>query len=551
MGGPSGWPALISLLLVVAIPFFCSAISIDEARTQLLMREKMLQLGGQLVLTEQEELANERLMALKKAEVVQAMKIQNFPPSIHFFQAKNLIEKSEVFSILKKMPKGAALHVHDFGILSMNWLVKNVTYRPHCHFCITPKGALKFKFAYPTPPTPMPAECSEWVLLEKYRKEMQNVTEFDYGLLRNFTLMTENPEVDYANQNIVWSKFQSIFFTISGLVHYAPVFRDYIFQALEEFYQDNVLYLELRAMLLPVYELNGTIHNQEWSVRTYREVAYMFAKKHPGFIGIKLIYSDRRLKNVSFIMKSVQTAMMLRATFPRMVAGFDLVGREDTGHTLYDYRKALMIPTLQGIKLPYFFHAGETDWQGTSIDRNLLDALILNSTRIGHGFALTKHPAVWADSWKKNIPMEVCPISNQVLKLVSDLRNHPAAVLMATGYPMVISSDDPAVFGAKGLSYDFYEAFMGIGGMAADLRTLKQLAMNSIKFSTLLDTEKKAAMKTWEERWTKFVADLARRPKERERAHQQAEQQAEGEREADSLWNKEPDAGLDLRILRS
>ncbi|XP_059040328.1 adenosine deaminase 2 isoform X6 [Mustela lutreola] len=307
---------------------------------------------------------------------------------------------------------------------------------------------------------------------------------------------------------------------------------------------------QLRVSIL-VYELNGTIHNQEWSVRTYREVAYMFAKKHPGFIGIKLIYSDRRLKNVSFIMKSVQTAMMLRATFPRMVAGFDLVGREDTGHTLYDYRKALMIPTLQGIKLPYFFHAGETDWQGTSIDRNLLDALILNSTRIGHGFALTKHPAVWADSWKKNIPMEVCPISNQVLKLVSDLRNHPAAVLMATGYPMVISSDDPAVFGAKGLSYDFYEAFMGIGGMAADLRTLKQLAMNSIKFSTLLDTEKKAAMKTWEERWTKFVADLARRPKERERAHQQAEQQAEGEREADSLWNKEPDAGLDLRILRS
>ncbi|XP_025317390.1 adenosine deaminase 2 isoform X2 [Canis lupus baileyi] len=513
VGGPSGRPALLSLLLMVATSVFCSTMSIDEARTQLLMRERMMQLGGQLVLTQQEELANERLMALKKAEVAQAMKTHQFPPSMHFFQAKNLIEKSEVFNILKKMPKGAALHIHDFSILSMNWLVKNVTYRPHCHFCITPRGALKFKFAYPAPPTPMPAECSEWVLLEKYRKELQNVTEFDNRLLKNFTLMTENPEVAYANQAIVWSKFQSIFFTISGLVYYAPVFRDYVFQALEEFYQDNVLYLELRAMLFPVYELNGTVHSREWSVRTYREVAYMFAKKHPGFIGIKLIYTDHRFKNVSFIMKSVQTAMALRTMFPRMVAGFDLVGHEDTGYSLFDYKEALMIPTLHGVKLPYFFHAGETDWLGTSIDRNLLDALILNSTRIGHGFALTKHPAVWADSRKKNIPIEVCPISNQVLKLVSDLRNHPAAVLMATGYPMVISSDDPAIFGAKGLSYDFYEAFMGIGGMEADLRTLKQLAMNSIKFSTLLDIDKKAAMKTWEERWDKFVADLARWPK--------------------------------------
>ncbi|XP_057558834.1 adenosine deaminase 2 [Hippopotamus amphibius kiboko] len=506
----SGWSALPALLLAVTMSSFRLAASGDEARNRLLTTEKMMRVGGQLVLAQEEELANQKLGALKEAEMREALRTGSSPPSMHFFQAKSLIEKSAVFNILKKMPKGAALHVHDFSIVSMEWLVKNVTYRPHCYFCLTPKGITLFKFAYLTPPARNTTECSEWVLLEKFRKGLQNITEFDNSLLRNFTLMTENPQVTYTNQDVVWAKFESTFYAISGLVCYAPVFRDYISKGLEEFYQDNVLYLELRVMLCPVYEMNGTVYGPEWSVRTYEEVARNFAKEHPGFIGIKLIYTDHRFKDVRFIKKSVQRAMDLRAKFPGMVAGFDLVGREDTGHPLYYYKEALTIPASQGVKLPYFFHAGETDLQGTSVDRNLLDALILNSTRIGHGFALSKHPAVLTEAWKKDIPIEVCPISNQVLMLVSDLRNHPAAVLMAIGYPIVISSDDPATFGATGLSYDFYEAFMGIGGMVADLRTLKQLAMNSIRYSTLSESEKTLAMETWDRKWQSFVVELAR-----------------------------------------
>lgn len=129
--------------------------------------------------------------------------------------------------------------------------------------------------------------------------------------------------------------------------------------------------------------------------------------------------------------------------------------------------------------------------------------------KIIYRYAAVKHPKIMQMIREKDIAIEICPISNQVLNLVKDLRNHPGTVLFSEDYPVVVSNDDPGLWGAKGLSYDFYEAFMGMMSRGADLRALKKLAMNSIKYSSLSAKEKLRAMAIWMKRWNKFVDKLS------------------------------------------
>lgn len=110
-----------------------------------------------------------------------------------------------------------------------------------------------------------------------------------------------------------------------------------------------------------------------------------FVNDHPGFFGVKLIYAPLRLVSKETVDNYLKTMMQLKEAYPDFVAGFDLVGQEDKGQPLFVFADKLKAANSE---IRFFFHAGETNWNGVVTDINLFDAVLLNTKRIGHGWVV-------------------------------------------------------------------------------------------------------------------------------------------------------------------
>ena len=204
-------------------------------------------------------------------------------------------------------------------------------------------------------------------------------------------------------------------FLIKSL-RFEDAFSGYYTKGLEEFKDDNIQYAEVRSLMIPLYDAFGNVHNDpEYTLKVYKSMTDKFVKAHKeDFYGAKMIYIQTRTSSKSDIEKAVKKGIYLKKKYPEILSGFDLVGQEDTGNTLLYYLNELLIPKATGGDLPYFFHAGETNWEGQTVDYNIADALLLNTRRIGHGYAFTKHDVLMKKARSMEVPAEVCPISNQV-----------------------------------------------------------------------------------------------------------------------------------------
>lgn len=112
---------------------------------------------------------------------------------------------------------------------------------------------------------------------------------------------------------------------------------------------------------------------------------------------------------------------------------------------------------------------------------------VLKVERIDHGVQSTKDPQLMRRLAIDRIPLTVCPLSNQKLRVFANLADHNIRELLDAGLVATINSDDPAYFGGY-MNENFVQTFAATG---LDAGHAYQLARNSFEASFIDDSAKK------------------------------------------------------------
>lgn len=153
------------------------------------------------------------------------------------------------------------------------------------------------------------------------------------------------------------------------------------------------------------------------------------------------------------------------------VVGIGLGGFEEQGPAiLYAglYREARQ----RGLRLTC--HAGET-----AGPRSVWEALEIGAERIGHGIRAIEDARLLEELRARDVPLEICISSNLRTGAVKTAAEHPVRRLFDAGVPLMLSTDDPVLFGCS-LASEYALAARLFGFTPAELETL---AANSLRYA--------------------------------------------------------------------
>lgn len=391
------------------------------------------------------------------------------------------------------------------------------------------------------------------------------VEKFDQDLYNNLTIVAYADQ-PHTTSNDMWKVFQPIFSRVNMVYRYIPVFRKYFHSIFTKLFNDGIIRWEMRSSFDTLYDETGQFKSKFDTIQIILDELEKWKQEDyekRSIFSLGLVTQGFRASEPSVIIDDLITAYQLRDKFPNHIVGFDLVGQEDPGETLLYWSPYLIniTNTMPKPEMTFFFHAGESNQ--LNVQENLVDAVYLNTTRIGHGFGIPEFPGLWPLISQKGILIEANPISNQVLGLIKDQRNHPVGDMLRhsihnvlsnkiadiihsnsnfnsnfnseinqysphweqilelhpnlkhylqnrIGLPSLavsINNDDPGMWGIDAIvSFDWYVAVVAWN---LSLAGIKQLAIDSIVHSGASIEEKGKLLLAWFKSWDEWIDTVA------------------------------------------
>ena len=434
-----------------------------------------------------------------------------YPTAVPFAAYKEEMgaEEDTLMDVFRRLPKGGLLHVHSAAALSVEGLIDLLREWKGCPIYITIAGDNEGKMNY--------LQDNQQLIpgREMMLGDFWNILNAEKRLRNWLTVGRHTDNAEY-----IWDEFNKIFVRTSALFADSDFYFKYHRRFFLECLRDRIDYVELRCGFQDFVSREDDIQHdvildqspdfldmlqdaRKAAMEEYREKREEDAWNPPyGEIGLGVILCARRDLDPANpehrlkLMRKMDTAIAWKiGCYKKLIKGFDFVSEEDRGKTSYSYYKDIIYgevfdgyeegsseeAAFKPLKLQHkligvsrvemielMLHAGESLWME---QENIIDAKIASKTRMGHGFQMLEFPAALMDylySRCVDSPsgpvLEVCPISNQMLRYFPDIRNHYALMLMKMGVPCVLSNDDPQILGNPGLSYDFWEMYMASDG---------------------------------------------------------------------------------------
>ncbi|PHH85882.1 hypothetical protein CDD83_11038 [Cordyceps sp. RAO-2017] len=436
---------------------------------------------------------------------------QRIFPGMMFMLAKEHMENTRLWRIVRRMPKGCLLHAHMDAMVDFEFLLNELLNMPGMHMSSDrslgssdDRELANLSFRYRATTTTHASIWEEGYEPNTFLLLTQVADSFPDGgrprfldwLKSRCTLSVADSYEHHEGIDAIWAKFVRCFSTVATIIHYEPMFRAFLRRLMHLLMADGVCWAELRFTW-------GLDYCRDRKEEPEKDYSHMFrvleeevtrfqdTPEGKGFWGLTTIWTSMRSSDKRSLIENMDHCITTKMEFPHLVAGYDLVGPEDLGRPLVD-----LLPELfwfrqqceqEGVNIPFFFHAGETLGDGSATDHNLYDAILLGTRRIGHGFSLYKHPLLIEMVKQKRILIESCPVSNEVLRLCGSIASHPLPSLLARGVACSLCNDDPAMLGqgTAGMSHDFWQALQGWENLG--LAGLGSLASNSVQWAAFED----------------------------------------------------------------